>query len=393
MADDDLGLFLYYVRFGIVNHTPRLAGLSVGHRDVHAATQNVTIRFLEEQRHGSVLSNPLYQLLGYLDFSFVLIYLFPLVVIALCFNIWSEEREGGTWRLVMGQFERPVRLLWAKWALRFGVVLLTLLGLLVVAKIYLAIPVDAYFLAYVAVAVLYVTFWFSLSWFVVRLGRSSSQSALSLLVAWVLLTIVVPSGISALEEVLYPTPEAYEAMLLGRDGYHEKWDMPIDPTVDRFKEIYPQYARFEHPEGATFGWLWYYAMQHLGDAEAAPAAASLRAKLERRDALSRRASYFIPTAHTQLTLNRLSRSDMTNYFAFQDALQAFHEAKRLEFYEGVFAGASVSSVDWKHYEAEVFRASNRTPIRFRFPHRGRLLLGGIPRPLRPVGKQPVRNRC
>jgi len=357
VAEDDLGLFLYYVRFGLVNETPRLAGLSVGHRDVHPVAQNVNIRNLEEQRHGSILRNPLYQLLGNLDFSFVLVFLFPLVIIAFCFNLFSEEREGGTWSLVLSQAGRPERVLYQKLFLRFAAVQLTLFLLLSLAKFYLRIPVDAYFLAFAAVAILYVTFWFSLSWLVIRLGRSSSQNALALLFAWVLLTIVVPSALNALVVNIYPVPEAYEAMLESRDGYHNKWDEPKEPTLAKFKEIYPQFAEYEHPQGASFGWFWYYAMQHLGDEAAAKASTELSQKLTQRNRFSQVASYLFPSAHTQLSLNTLSRSDLTNYLVFQRQLAEFHETKRLGFYPAIFAENAVSTVDWGAYGTESFQDS------------------------------------
>ncbi|MEO0732848.1 MAG: DUF3526 domain-containing protein [Bacteroidota bacterium] len=355
VAEDDLGLFLYYARFGLVNEVPRLAGLAIGHRDVHPAAQNVNIRNLEEQRHVSVLRNPFYQLLGNLDFSFVLVFLFPLVIIAFCFNLFSAEREGGTWSLVLSQAARPERVLQQKLLLRFAAVQVTLLVLLVLGVLYLRIPVDGYWLAFAAVAVLYVTFWFCLSWLVVRLGRASSDNALILLLAWVVLTIVAPGALNAVAVKLYPVPEAYEALLESRDGYHNKWDEPKAPTLAQFKEIYPQFADFEHPQGADFGWFWYYAMQHLGDAEAASATTALRQKLEGRNQFSRIAGALVPSAHTQLRLNALSRSDLTNYLVFQDRLAAFHEAKRLEFYPDIFSENAVSSVNWADHGTEYFR--------------------------------------
>ncbi|MEM9525649.1 MAG: DUF3526 domain-containing protein [Bacteroidota bacterium] len=359
VADDDLGLFLYYARFGLANETPRIAGLSVGHRDVHPSTQNVNIRNLEEQRHVSILRNPLYQLLGNLDFSFVLIFLFPLIIIAFCFNVFSEEQEGGTWSLVLSQAKRPEKILHQKFLLRFAAVQLILLLLLGLAKFYLQLPLDAYFLAFTLVAILYLTFWFSLSWFVIRLGKSSSHSALILLLAWVLLTIVTPSTLNALEKTLYPVPEAYEALLESRDGYHNKWDEPKGPTLKKFKEVYPQFAAYDHPVGQSFGWLWYYAMQHLGDVEAAQATDELRLKLLGRHQFSQWASYLFPTAHTQLSLHTISHSDLINYLSFQDNLLAFHETKRLRFYPKVFEENTVSSIDWSEYGTEYFQDARK----------------------------------
>jgi len=102
-VNKEMGLLLYYLRFGLVNQTPNLAGLSIGQRDINPSIISVTIRNLEEQKYTTDLMNPMYQLLGNLDFSFVLLYFFPLIIIAFCFNIISEEKEEGTWSLLLTQ--------------------------------------------------------------------------------------------------------------------------------------------------------------------------------------------------------------------------------------------------------------------------------------------------
>lgn len=55
---DDLGLVLYYIKFNLVNETPRLAALNIGMRDLNPSIQGVTIRNLEEQRYNSDFYNP-----------------------------------------------------------------------------------------------------------------------------------------------------------------------------------------------------------------------------------------------------------------------------------------------------------------------------------------------
>lgn len=99
----EMGLLLYYLRFGLVNETNPLTALTIGQRDVNASVQSLTIRGLENQKYDTDLNNALNLLLGNLDFSFVLIYLFPLLIIAFTYNILSEEKEVGTWRLVAAQ--------------------------------------------------------------------------------------------------------------------------------------------------------------------------------------------------------------------------------------------------------------------------------------------------
>jgi ABC-2 type transport system permease protein len=351
----EIGLLLYYVRFGLVNEMPNLAGLSIGQRDINPSLQSVTIRNLEEQKYATDLMNPMYQMLGNMDFSFVLIYFFPLIIIAFCFNLLSEEKEEGTWSLVLSQTEKPVKVLFIKLLIRFGAVFSVLFLLLIIGKFYLNISVDSSFLAFWVLSILYIIFWFSLAWLVVSFQKNSSQNALQLLVCWVLFTIVIPAGINALTVSLYPVPEAFSTVLESRDGYHNKWDEPINETVSKFHKHYPQFTQFKHPEGESYSWLWYYAMQQMGDDEAANQAQAFKEKLEKRNQFSSVIALFFPSIHTQLSLNKLSQSDMDNHLNFIKKLENFHEQKRLYFYPKIFTESPVNQENWKQFGLEYYQ--------------------------------------
>lgn len=346
---DDMGLLLYYLRFGLVHDLPNLAGLSIGQRDIHPSLVNVTIRNLEEQKYASDLKNPMYQLLGNMDFSFILLYFFPLMIIAFCFNLISEEKEGGVWNLVLSQTPNPKKMLAQKIGIRYASILLVLLLLLVIGKVVLDIPLDSVFLIYSLVAILYVTFWFCLSWLVASLHKSSSQNALILLLSWILLTIILPALVNVASTQLYPVPEAYGTVLESRDGYHTKWDQPKEPTINSFHQQYPQYSAYNHPEDASFSWLWYFAMQQMGDEQAAEDAKNLKAKLRLRNKFSNIAGWFVPTIHAQLSLNALARSDLNHHIGYWEALEAFHEEKRLYFYPRIFQNTAVADEDWESF--------------------------------------------
>ncbi len=164
-----------------------------------------------------------------------------------------------------------------------------------------------------------------------------------------MLIIVIPASINAYVAHKYPIPEAFATVIESRDGYHNKWDLPKEPTIQKFKERYPQFSQYEHPEGKPFGWLWYYAMQHMGDEEAAKDAAAMKDKLRERDKTSRTLGYLFPSIHTQFSLNSLSRSDMSNYLNFIHQLELFYEEKRLYFYPKIFENVPVSTEDWEDF--------------------------------------------
>jgi len=350
-----MGDLMYYLRFGLENETPRLAGLSIGQRDVYPTVQSLTVRNLEEQRYATDLVNPLFQLLGNMDFSFVLIYLFPLVIIAFGFNLISEEKEGGTWSLIRSQTVSPLTFLKIKMGIRLGSVLSVLLVLLVIGKFYLAIPLDLPFLVFGLVSVLYVLFWFALTWLVVSFQMNSSQNAQVLLSLWVLLNLLLPAGINVLQRWLFPVPEALSTVIQNREGYHSQWDKDKEPTLEKFYVKYPEYRDFVHPKEADFSWLWYYAMQQAGDEEAATEVHALKRKLSERLQLAKSLSWFVPTVHAQLSLNALSLSDLGNYLHYLTALEEFHEKLKAYFFPKIFGNAPVLEENWTGFTLEKFQ--------------------------------------
>ena len=343
---------MYYVKFGFVNKMSNLTGLAIGQRDINLSVHSITIRNLEEQKYNTDILNPLYQMLGNMDFSFVLIYLFPLVIIAFCFNLISEEKEEGTWSLILSQSPKPLKLISIKLALRYLAVLILLFLLLIIAKIYLEIPLNKAFIAFVVISVLYITFWFAISWLVVSLHKNSGQNAMILMISWLLLTVVLPAGINAINEYLYPVPEAFSMVLESRDGYHNKWDEAKEPTVARFHELYPQFSAFKHPKEKDYSWIWYYAMQHMGDDEASSFSKAFKEKLKIRNQLSLISGFLIPTVQTQLALNSFAQSDMDNQLRFMDKLEKFHEMKRLYFYPKIFNETKVMEENWDKFSLE-----------------------------------------
>src|SRR5687768_4778161 len=192
----DMGLLMYYLRFAYVNKANALNGLSIGQRDVNNSIQFINIRNLEAQKYDADLNNPVNLLMGNLDFGFVLLYLFPLLIIAVSYNLLSEEKEGGTWSLVSVQSQRPVAVLLQKMFIRALVIYALLAVLFAIAIPVLSIPFDVPVTVTISLSVLYLLFWFAVSFWVVSWKKSSAVNAVSLLTVWVLLTFILPAAIN-----------------------------------------------------------------------------------------------------------------------------------------------------------------------------------------------------
>ncbi|ELR69401.1 hypothetical protein C900_05091 [Fulvivirga imtechensis AK7] len=351
--DSDMGLLLYYLRFALINTPDNLTALSIGQRDVNSGIQSVTIRTLEGQKYDTDLNNPTNLQSGNLDFGFVIIYLFPLLVIAFTYDLLSEEKEKGTWRLVAIQSQSVRGYLIKKLSVRAALLYLALFVLFAIAILKLSLPINEVLMAFMALSILYLTFWLALSFWIVSLQRNSSFNLLTLLSLWVALAILLPASVNNFVANQYPVPEALSTMVKQRDGYHEKWDMEQEVTMNKFFAHYPEYQKYPLPEG-NFSWLWYYAMQQMGDDESRQQSEAMRKKIMQRERASSAVALFVPTMHTQLIFHDLARSSLDDHLKFLDQTSAFHEKMRLYFYPKIFENASISDVDWKQFKPEYF---------------------------------------
>ena len=206
----------------------------------------------------------------------------------------------------------------------------------------------------VVLAALYIAFWFALSFWLTMFKRSSAFNIVTLLSVWVILIVLLPASINNLVASVYPVPEALRTMIKQRDGYHKKWDLDKKVTMDKFYAHYPQFKNY----GVTDDnfWLWYYAMQQLGDDESSRESADLRQKLRARESMSRAIAFTIPTLHAQMHLNDIARTSLVDYLRLLDAVSAFHEKKRLYFYPRIFENADPKAEDWKKFTPELLGA-------------------------------------
>lgn len=331
--------------------TINISAISIGQSDVNPPLQTVTIRGLEGQKYDADFENPSLLMSGNLDLGFVIIYLFPLVLIAMMFNLYSEEKEQGAWRILAAQTNAKMTFLLKKLSVRILFVLLVLVVLLLFAAAYLHIPMNANFWVLFIQSIFYLLFWSAICLLIVSFQKKSSFNALSLISIWVVLTILLPATVNNYVINTYQVPEALHAMLEQRDGYHEKWDLEKKAAMKGFLNEYPQYKDIPVPED-KFSWLWYYAMQHNGDMESFATSRDMKTKIEKRNAISEGVAFFVPTMHTQLSFNKLAGTNMIGHIHFLDVLTDFHSKLREGFYPKIFDDSSADAIDWQKHQAK-----------------------------------------
>jgi ABC-2 type transport system permease protein len=79
------------------------APVSICQRDMQAFNLKVPLLAVLGQLYDSDRANPLLVAFGNFGLAFVLVFLLPLLVIALTYNVWSADQELGTWDLLQSQ--------------------------------------------------------------------------------------------------------------------------------------------------------------------------------------------------------------------------------------------------------------------------------------------------
>jgi len=187
----------------------------------------------------TTIKNPAKQLAGNFDLSFVIVYLFPLFVIVLGYNVLSEEQDQHTFSLLAVQTDIG-RLVRSKLFFRLLVMLVLSLVVNLTAFAINGIPLRMIWamVSWCTVSWLYIIFWFSLVYLVVMLDRGGSVSALLLGGLWVLFLLVIPTVVNRQVSSLHVREQAQT--LFNRRG-----DLPRAYDLSE-QEITSQYANLSN---------------------------------------------------------------------------------------------------------------------------------------------------
>lgn len=154
---------------------------------------------------------------GELTVAFVLQILMPLLIIFLCFNAFTQEKEEKTLQILLSQGISIKQVAWGKIVGFSGVIGLLVLPILVLIGIVLSMETDTQFTtAYMGRTALLMACYlaYSFIYIVVSVGvsarASSSRNALlTLLTVWIFTCIIIPKATVNIASNLHPIPSSF----------------------------------------------------------------------------------------------------------------------------------------------------------------------------------------
>lgn len=231
-----------------------LAVLSVGQSDIYPFSTSVNLMtekndlFQEYEQ-----DNPLQLLTGKFDLAFVLVFIFPLLILALSYNLLSAERENGTLQLSMANAAVSVKKIVAGKLLTRLLIVLALavgfsLGGLVLSGVDLANSDNVLRIGLFVTAILfYAGFWFAAAAAVNSFNFSSATNALLLGGIWVTIAVIMPAFLNVAATSLHPVPSRLELVSKIREADNQT----RSDGEKLLKSYYGDHPELAPPEGLT----------------------------------------------------------------------------------------------------------------------------------------------
>lgn len=320
-----------------------LAALAVGQSDLLPYYYDVSIYTNEQSflQNGEV-ENPLNLLVGRFDLAFVIVYLLPLLILALGYNVLSSEREQGTLGLTLSQPVSARRVVLARTLFRATLILGMALGASTLGA-WVTGGAEALprLVLWCGVVVAYALLWFGLALWVNALGRPSAWNATVLVGAWLVLVVVLPAALNIVAGVLHPLPSRVEMITAQREASNEAVNRRSE-LLARYLEDHPEMAGGVVAEGANTAALSWAATEDV-NRRLEEVAASYETRLAAQRDVLRRYRFLSPALLAQEALNDAAGTGDARFDGFQDQVRAFAAEWKAFFVPAILSGRRMTA--------------------------------------------------
>ncbi|NHQ93881.1 DUF3526 domain-containing protein [Janthinobacterium lividum] len=199
------------------------AGLAIGQADLLPSYVRVRAESMDSVRAALEIEHPARLALGRFDLMFFVIYLWPLVLLALTTSVLTQDRESRRLRTLQLQGVRPGHMLVAQIAARTLAatsVLITacVAGALSIGTVGFDLAGFTALFKWSSVVLLYSMFWASVTIAIGALCGNRMTAAFAGFGAWIVLAIIIPGAIGVVIRLQAPVPPRESYVQAMRDA-------------------------------------------------------------------------------------------------------------------------------------------------------------------------------
>ena len=188
------------------------------------------------------IANPERLAMGTLDFNFVLIYLTPILLIILLFNIGGLEKDLNFDNLIYVNNISKKNWLLSRFSFYF-VLLNIILFLLLIPYGLLAAVFQNEAISFLKLSLLiliYNLIWFLIFYLINYWGKNSPDHAIKMISTWLVFCIIIPGAFHQVASLKYSTNYMTDYLDVSRDQRYGIFDLPADTLQSKLLKIFPK---------------------------------------------------------------------------------------------------------------------------------------------------------
>lgn len=343
------------IRLSYNNH--RLASLpfqpysliSIGQGDIYNSYKKIILYYSDSYNMSTKeLESPIEQLFGQLDLSFIWIYIMPLIIILISFNVLSLERETGRLPLIASQ---PIKI--GQWlAIRLGVKFIAIILLLTIFSsvllTFFGVSVWKHPLLFgqlILLLSLYNAFWFFLGFLINLLGYSSGKNLIILTSIWVLFIFLVPSAINQIGKEIHPLPSRLEIVNHHQESYNQI-EKNLDNEMKNLYKLHPDWYSedpdtkdMSHPTGWNINYL---AKEYVTQLKHQPVSEAYEAQVDSKNSWFGKFRLLSPAMILQEALADMAGTSTKYYRSYLRQAHNYTNDYRQYVFKGIFTNHAFS---------------------------------------------------
>ena len=270
------------------------------------------------------IANPERLALGTLDFSFVLLFLTPILLIILLFNIGGLEKDNGFDKLIyLNDFSKK------SWLItRFSYYFLVLFTLICFLLIPYAVLSGVFtnelisFFTLMLLIFLYIFLWVSIFYFINYWGKGSVDQAIKMISVWVALSIIMPGLFHQITSIKFSTNYMVDYLDVARDQRYEIFDMSTDTLQNELLKSFPVLKSSVYAQDTTINkGIINRSISGLVNILNKKAAGKIEKESELKNNFVRSTLLLNPIMYFQNKINEVSKADYYAYRLYRENIQ------------------------------------------------------------------------
>ena len=267
---------------------------------------------------------------GNIDFSFLVIFCLPLLLIIMIYDIGGLEKDERFERLIEIQFGSWSRWMAIRCAFYVGLLVLTVVSLIFAAAYAnsggQSLPTEL--VGLIALSIGYIVSFSLLYFTVLILGSGSSSNAFNMIGMWIVLCILIPGSVHQYIGLKIPVSYMTDFLDANRKETYDVYSLPAETAADRLGKLYPTLAETKFgTDSEVDKQSIRRSLSALTNELNKSAVQQIEERNARRNKLIEASYWFNPVMFVQNQWNSYTSSDYEAYQVYREDVQRMIDRK------------------------------------------------------------------